>query len=1273
MKNSYPLRNAYLSHTSEALLKQPISILLTVSNQAEGALNQVGIFSIFDLGSSHLFGAARQIQEATKIQDTRNFQKFSADLIDAVARTYTVSEIANSSIEVLRSLDQPTAVLIQNALGVSTIGELASWPPYHTARAIINDSFGLSNSIIEDEERPDELIPVMRKYATEKVQYDVLVLDKILVPKPIIWIANPSAGLSNPTDALISPGIHAPGVDLLLSGAIDISDIVNATLEAKPALGAVLTYRQSWYPQGLALGHLLHSMALAPGESTRIAMVDWTRAVRASISENTSQAEALFADINRNRSISEVTSAVAKEAQSGFSESESSATQNQNANTSGRATLFSNADVKATINKEEKDGLKFNGNYELGAASSGNSNAKSTTTGWASSKSSSFGDRTLNATMQQNITDRTQQASNSVRNRRATAVTETSQKESETLSTRVVTNYNHMHALTVQYFEVVQIYNVVLELARVTPCLFVPMKLVTFTESVIRRYRNVLATAGLIPSVRALSYFETNHLAIEIPDKVGNWAFLDEINVGFRSVVGFDDSKTIFIPFEKGFVLHWVGVDDAYCADKFTDVVVKLKNGSTREFPLHNDGGRFIDRSLYNPFYYVSLTGQSPNFIPVISIDEISEILLKTSIHTINLPKESEVMLTFNVIGNPNVRSQIPHFRLKGKINVKADETEVSIFKIQKTITDQNIIRHLEENALHYSTAIWRSLDASTITTLLASYSLFGKSLIENIDPVPVSVTGNYIVFRFYGNADTSDWNEFLRKHELDNPRPLEEIIPLPSGGVFAEAVLGRSNAAEKLDITRFWNWQDSPIPILPPEISPLSAGGKANDQTPTTGKLESSLVNIINPPSLPDPAGLAPLYAAIANGNMFRDMSGMAQTAALLQSALQSAQAGAANATDAAGTAQQVAANQLTDILKIAAQIAAAAMGVPTGALGGGSSTTHNLPATPTNKGLNVNAGQKLDEKNLAASNVPSYKKSDAPDANENEWSPYPGGNSDTANVANSNPSGGLFPNETAALNGPLTSGGGLLGMALDTVLGAKPDEGGGAGAAIAGKGLEILAKTVEGEILKLLSAPTIEINGFENGSALLFDVPDSNRYDLVDEEGIVFKFINLGASSLFDGISGNIYVYWQNCKLIDSPENIKVFKPGSKWLKMAQVNCKRQIRIEYDGFSSIGKAISKAEINLSLIPGNHPNMRSPTTFRIDNVSSAILDPLEVMPFIRLTINIEKSVLTTGNLGPFSKVFKIKNQNEQYGLIKTVFIVYDTELGIVVDDISPL
>lgn len=62
-----------------------------------------------------------------------------------------------------------------------------------------------------------------------------------------------------------------------------------------------------------------------------------------------------------------------------------------------------------------------------------------------------------------------------------------------------------MHALTMLYSEVVQVYRFVVELPRKTRCIFVTMKLVTSTPEVLCRYRAVIASVGLIPEMGALS------------------------------------------------------------------------------------------------------------------------------------------------------------------------------------------------------------------------------------------------------------------------------------------------------------------------------------------------------------------------------------------------------------------------------------------------------------------------------------------------------------------------------------------------------------------------------------------------------------------------------------------------------------------------------------------------------------------------------------------------------------------------------------------------
>ena len=127
---------------------------------------------------------------------------------------------------------------------------------------------------------------------------------------------------------------------------------------------------------------------------------------------------------------------------------------------------------------------------------------------------SSSGHRTLEASTTQKVMDRTQQHANSVRNRRASIIREVSQEEHQSVSTRVVTNYNHMHALSIQYYEVVQIYRVEVGISDVEKCIFIPMKLIDFTQPVIDKYRLVLARSAV--DRNALELLTTRYGVVEV-------------------------------------------------------------------------------------------------------------------------------------------------------------------------------------------------------------------------------------------------------------------------------------------------------------------------------------------------------------------------------------------------------------------------------------------------------------------------------------------------------------------------------------------------------------------------------------------------------------------------------------------------------------------------------------------------------------------------------------------------------------------------------------
>jgi hypothetical protein len=172
--------------------------------------------------------------------------------------------------------------------------------------------------------------------------------------------------------------------------------------------------------------------------------------------------------------------------------------------------------------------------------------------------------------------------------------------------------------------------------------------------------------------------------------------------------------------------------------------------------------------------------------------------------------------------------------------------------------------------------------------------------LLEHADFAPVAVTGNYLVLRWrHASEEYSAWLANLVESRD------ERVIALPTGGVFAEGVLGRSNTAEKLDVSRFWNWQDSPIPIQAPDIAAVGTAQRRGEAAPLPGGLDQPVLNIVNAPSLPEPTGIGAALTAVTQPNIFRDMTGLESTIDLARAALAASSQGASAAlSDVVGLA---------------------------------------------------------------------------------------------------------------------------------------------------------------------------------------------------------------------------------------------------------------------------------------------------------------------------------------------------------------------------------
>lgn len=443
------------------LLQEPVQKLNGVSGESARLLEKLGVLSIFDLALSRVFNGVRELVEGSGVLATEytkhNF--IPGDLFRGDPKTVpSLGAFLGARLEELEfqqgsaraNLDY--ALELKEALPAESVRDLALWPPFRGARTILEGTFNPYGIVDDDPEAPSDLLPKSGNFATERIQYESVVLGDI----------------STPGEA--TRDLETSGPVGLLSGVVDAAGATG------PAEGAILTTEQAWYAQGVTLGQLLHSVALGPGESTRIAMVDWTRRTSGSTSSSTRQLDRLAQSSAQARSISEITNAIALESQHG-----SSRASHSNSSRSGSST------------RSAGGGGSFLGFG--GSASTSSNSAFAINHGVATSVSRSRGDRRLSAHTAQGVSARTRQHATASRSRRATIVQETFEKESETATTRVITNYNHMHAMSLQYYEVVQAYRVRTQVIDYDRVLFVPMQTVNFSDpNSIEKYRSVLWT-----------------------------------------------------------------------------------------------------------------------------------------------------------------------------------------------------------------------------------------------------------------------------------------------------------------------------------------------------------------------------------------------------------------------------------------------------------------------------------------------------------------------------------------------------------------------------------------------------------------------------------------------------------------------------------------------------------------------------------------------------------------------------------------------------------
>ena len=170
------------------------------------------------------------------------------------------------------------------------------------------------------------------------------------------------------------------------------------------------------------------------------------------------------------------------------------------------------------------------------------------------------------------------------------------------------------------------------------------------------------------------------------------------------------------------------------------------------------------------------------------------------------------------------------------------------VFGFRELMRVERTLQHVVRNTLTYSKAVWASLTPEErvvmlegLTIGLPENGLDADGLNDPSQHVPLLNCVANQVLGYYGNCmimpfsipaalavqlagpqdpdggepraplTTGTIQDALTQFHRQAFSPPISHFTLPTRGVLGEAVLGHCPSAEKIDLTRFWNWQDSP------------------------------------------------------------------------------------------------------------------------------------------------------------------------------------------------------------------------------------------------------------------------------------------------------------------------------------------------------------------------------------------------------------------------------------------------------------------------------
>ncbi|MDO8903065.1 hypothetical protein [Hydrogenophaga sp.] len=644
-------------------------------------------------------------------------------------------------------------------------------------------------------------------------------------------------------------------------------------------LGYVLNLAQVWKFQGLALGNLLYSLPLAPGEQQRIAISERVASASVREIEQLDIAERQHSSLREDASSQAVFS-------SAFEEHVAASSSYRN---EARSSSWGVAGGIGAILGPVAIGIGAGGG---GGKSSNN----------GSTRSALDGARSYTSTAAEDMHRSVERQASARRSAQRSSIRLATETDRETVTTKVITNHNKAHALTMQYWEVLRKFISTTEVEGVNLVCFVPLDVVRFLPA--GQQLELTNTAGVDTRSEVLARYALMHrhsdvIQPSLPQRHREGLrLLEDFAANPRSNVNIAGpaAQTMvfslrgrFIPYERlsvrvllrgGRQLGPVQLDSPLTVIpgkqfgtqiEFVGELRRLREegpmvGMTGSLliPDSVDPSEIIAfeiRRWFDTLNYPLDPAKNPQYQALLAIQNLlpgfNPASIETSVRLTPAQLEAEIggpmVTTFRALPNGVAPSRAADGLSSlvelppGGLPIAAVETNPSLsfrdlMKIERTL--QHVVRH----TLVYSKAVWSSLTPEERVVMLEGYTIglpaSGLDADGMTDPsqhVPLLNCICNQVLGYYGNCmvmpfsipaslavalagdpdaedaedreplTTASVQDALTQFHREAFSPPQSHFTLPTRGVLGEAVLGNCSAAEKIDLTRFWNWQDSP------------------------------------------------------------------------------------------------------------------------------------------------------------------------------------------------------------------------------------------------------------------------------------------------------------------------------------------------------------------------------------------------------------------------------------------------------------------------------